>query len=400
MDALALLCTLHADGPLTLRALRSAGCHSLVDLGQCDTNELAQFLKLSVPSAERFQREAELLRSRLTPLQPEVGRESDDELVPSLSAEAEDEGEELQVEAEEPRVVRPLPPALAGSRANRSWFSATQIPLLAARARTNFASQPLPASPTTTDEPILEEPKPALPIEVRAETETQEESGAIDALELERARHEIEELATEHPEPVEEELEEAAAATIFVAPAPELVAIAPELTIVTESTERLVLAAADRAELPEPEPQTPEPSVQAGPTPLQIGQPDGLDGELLAALEAAGIRTAEDLVQASGLELSRDLGVPFTRLLELQLGAQHLFRRSNTLVPQRRPERRPLEPSLEPRPEPATTGSLKRRHTDAPRVQTHAQSGERRAQSRLSDAFDSPSNGSVGGPFA
>ncbi|MEO2236906.1 MAG: hypothetical protein ABGW95_01485, partial [Candidatus Poseidoniia archaeon] len=40
MDALALLCTLHADGPATLKRLRRAGCTSLERLDAFEPEEL------------------------------------------------------------------------------------------------------------------------------------------------------------------------------------------------------------------------------------------------------------------------------------------------------------------------------------------------------------------------
>ena len=41
MDAMALLCTLHADGPTTLRRLREAGCDSIERVLRLDPDRLA-----------------------------------------------------------------------------------------------------------------------------------------------------------------------------------------------------------------------------------------------------------------------------------------------------------------------------------------------------------------------
>ena len=65
MDALALLCNLHADGPKTLQRLRSAGCDSIDVLVELDPADLADPLDQSVKGAERLQREARLLAERL-----------------------------------------------------------------------------------------------------------------------------------------------------------------------------------------------------------------------------------------------------------------------------------------------------------------------------------------------
>lgn len=65
MDALALLCTLHADGPATLRLLRQAGCVSLERLEELDAERLAELLGLTPATSRRFLRESRNLRARL-----------------------------------------------------------------------------------------------------------------------------------------------------------------------------------------------------------------------------------------------------------------------------------------------------------------------------------------------
>jgi hypothetical protein len=64
MDALALLCTLHADGPTTWRRLREIGCHSLPELARFEPDELAEILGGSAAGARRFLREARHLGER------------------------------------------------------------------------------------------------------------------------------------------------------------------------------------------------------------------------------------------------------------------------------------------------------------------------------------------------
>ena len=65
MNALALLCNLHADGPLTLQRLRRAGCESLAALIETDPADLAESLGADHEFAARFQREAALLAERV-----------------------------------------------------------------------------------------------------------------------------------------------------------------------------------------------------------------------------------------------------------------------------------------------------------------------------------------------
>ena len=65
MDALALLCNLHADGPTTLHHLRGGGCDSITDVANCDTGDLERVLGWNAKTARRFQREARILAGRL-----------------------------------------------------------------------------------------------------------------------------------------------------------------------------------------------------------------------------------------------------------------------------------------------------------------------------------------------
>ncbi|MBL8859041.1 MAG: hypothetical protein JNL28_11080 [Planctomycetes bacterium] len=66
MDALALLCTLHADGPATLVRLRAAGSTTIEHVMEMDSETLGVLLRSSHVAAGRFQREARALGERLT----------------------------------------------------------------------------------------------------------------------------------------------------------------------------------------------------------------------------------------------------------------------------------------------------------------------------------------------
>ena len=65
MDALALLCNLHGDGPVTLAALRDVGCEDLIGLEALGTSLLAELLGRDEAAASRFRREARVLRERI-----------------------------------------------------------------------------------------------------------------------------------------------------------------------------------------------------------------------------------------------------------------------------------------------------------------------------------------------
>jgi len=68
MEALALLCTLHADGPATLRRLRRAGCGSLEQLEAYEPEHLASLLEVAPAVARRLGKEARVLAGRLDPV--------------------------------------------------------------------------------------------------------------------------------------------------------------------------------------------------------------------------------------------------------------------------------------------------------------------------------------------
>ena len=65
MDALALLCTLHADGPATLKRLRARGYSDLVTLIQRSASDLSVDLDVEPAFARRLLREAKLLAVRV-----------------------------------------------------------------------------------------------------------------------------------------------------------------------------------------------------------------------------------------------------------------------------------------------------------------------------------------------
>jgi hypothetical protein len=71
MDGLALLCNLHADGPVTLKRLRLAHVASLGELERTPPERLAEWLHASVPQARAFLDEARRLGRRLCEASPE-----------------------------------------------------------------------------------------------------------------------------------------------------------------------------------------------------------------------------------------------------------------------------------------------------------------------------------------
>ncbi len=470
MDALALLCTLHADGPSTLHDLRAAGCQNLLDLTQCTSAELAQYLELSVASAERLQREAELLDARLDNLEPEESRvpskvdfglrgapeNSAEEIaaaqaLPAVEEPVEEEAEiepvledvevvevveeAVEAKAEErsivvPRIVRSLPPSMASPRSHRAWFSATRIPkqtLTPERDLPPMEELVLPAMAVAEAPPIkwqaariaIEELARAqgefddAMMHVGAREESEENSVEVEIPPMELVPHKN--LATE----LAVTSEEPAAETIRVEPVSVLGNADRSATRALAPHRDLLDAAAQRSKLPSPQiqpidervsvsgeeqpaavqPAAVQPAAgqprenHASETALRMGEPEGLDEELLKALHSAGILTAEALVEASGLELSRKIAVPFTRLLELQLGAQHLFRR-NTLVP-RSPAAKSSRTARAPY-VPTKSTTRMRRHTDSSSLASTPKS----QGIEMPESIAPHTKDNVGGPFA
>ena len=97
MKNLALLCTLHADGPKTADLLRRDGCEGLAALLEYEPRDLARLLEWSDTRAERFLREASELSERLG----RAGFVSQDPYDPPEVLEGGDETDELDWDEEE-----------------------------------------------------------------------------------------------------------------------------------------------------------------------------------------------------------------------------------------------------------------------------------------------------------
>lgn len=153
MDAMALLCTLHADGPATLKRLRQSGCTTLDGLATLDADRVAVILACTPASARRLQREAESLRMRLS------GEGLERELPPPT---------------EIPRSSRPYTSS-PGASARAAQALETHAPLqklsVAPRTRTHAAehmsaadksfSADLDAPPSALPRPASRDPHPA-----------------------------------------------------------------------------------------------------------------------------------------------------------------------------------------------------------------------------------------------
>lgn len=140
MDALALLCTLHADGPTTLARLRQAECNSLEHVIAHPTERVARWMRVSVVSAERFQREARGLYERLGPdLQSRV-----DEIEERDVHEEREGDRDAGFDRERARAIS-LAHASSHASANSDSKSTPRVPL-----------PPLGPSGTSERDPILQ----------------------------------------------------------------------------------------------------------------------------------------------------------------------------------------------------------------------------------------------------
>jgi len=83
MDAMALLCTLHADGPTTLRRLRASGIQNLAELMLQEADAVSRTLNIPAAAARRFVREAALLSDRVD--EAPLERSSSPDVVPAGS---------------------------------------------------------------------------------------------------------------------------------------------------------------------------------------------------------------------------------------------------------------------------------------------------------------------------
>jgi len=259
MDAMSLLCTLHADGPVTLKRLRSAGCSTLEALEGFDPGKLGEILCAPPAAARRFVREARSLRERL------------------------DAG---LLEREEPVASAALP----------------------GKSEAGVAADDEPADHLAESQ----DPStgPADPAGGFGADETAGERLSHEVLEAWRLRDEQEppddHAALPHPE-----IEEGVPPRTWRA--------RPEfefgLAVVAASRGLYEECGAGGNET--------VPAAEAGTNAgMGAGAIDGLDAETARRLAAAGIATREQLVRADALELSARTGIGYTRLWRLRMLAR------------------------------------------------------------------------------
>ncbi len=254
MDAMALLCMLHADGPSTLKSLRQAGCSSLESIEGMEEDRLSKLLGGPPAAARRFAREARHLRERLGAEHPGAG-----------------------ILDREESVVETLPLPITGLADPSTLDPRPKLEPVAG----DFVDVEEAMSADAGEDPISDETSDEDPIDQALETwRTLDHEDAPEPVESSsRARPEYE---------FGSELASAIRELAGSASAPEARA-----------------AAAPRA------------ATSIDGTRLVPGGLDGLDAELCLELAAAGLETVEALADSDPLPLSETLGVAYGKLWRL-----------------------------------------------------------------------------------
>ncbi len=263
MDALALLCNLHANGAETLRSLRARGCDSLAELCSWTLTELGSALGTAEPrQAERLIDHAKELELRLT-------------------------GRELVAEG---RSMPPLEPEAS-----------------AAAALPAFVPEPAAALPSEPERP--RRPSVTLvpyPPERPSDESSWDRSGAapgdapIDRLESD---------ASDPGRPAGAKPVGRESAVGAVLQSWEALGDEPALASAVGAEAELAAPAGEAA-----------PAAEPVPDPIEAVA--GIEAALLAKLRGAGVVTVTALAEHDAVKLGRAIGLPFARVRRLQFLAQ------------------------------------------------------------------------------
>ncbi len=165
MDALALLCNLHADGPLSLRRLRESGIRTLADLRGAAEETLVALLSFSAAQVRRISVEAELLEARLAnePIETVFEPVTSEAAPPPVASDrplraGEIEGLDAKLVErlvqEGVRTYRALVELVGLSLARRVGVSYTRLLDVAYRIRTKLLALPAPVTSRATERVI------------------------------------------------------------------------------------------------------------------------------------------------------------------------------------------------------------------------------------------------------
>jgi len=300
MDALALLCNLHADGPVTLQRLRRSGLESLTALLELDAEELADRIGWEDRPAERFLREAWCLSERL---EEGLLDEEDDEgtewvelegiALPAPRRADEPSSEDDDADADEDEETSDEP----GDAADPDLVTAYDEDAFDEEDDEGLEDE---SEADDDDEARDEEPRFA-PMErvrerVRGEAEAEAMDHAAAEAELDRVLGAWRDLDLREPP----------------APPPERVP-AGQRSLLQPFAPGVARA-----------PGVPGGSPASG---LPLDRIAGLGAPLRASLEASGLATVEDVLRYDEMELARRLGLGYTRVARLSFLARRALAR-------------------------------------------------------------------------
>jgi chromosome partitioning protein len=378
MNAMALLCNLHAAGPVTLRRLRCAGLHSIAQLEDVSEEKLAEIMNGPVSLARRFVREARQLAGRLNA--EEGVRDSDEFRVAATAhmllphadegtlAHPSEGGEESSCEAREedraasddlarsqPAVEATMAHGPVRPEALQHPSEQEGVPAWASEVVSEAETNPPPAWP---EERAAGRPQFELPAELQHPSECEEHAGAAPEAcepapdlwpEWPRMVSERRESATlaESEQPAASSCAEEDPLELGVWPVGGIVhpwglwrdedeAVVKDEPVVEEMApdESLVEGIA-RPELEHPEPLPAAPGPAADPvepaapenhaTPLCARLLEGLTDSICASLRDQGVSTLGHLASSAGLELAHRTGLSLPLLLGLGRRARRLL---------------------------------------------------------------------------
>jgi hypothetical protein len=286
MDAMALLCNMHADGPATIKLLRRAGYTTLADIARAKHERLADLLGVSPPYARRFVREARLLAERTGEIALDREESSDRDSTPSSASGAAASDLEAIAPAVE-SASQCSPDSFARAPVQRDELDATlsrDRAVLARRISATPFVAPIRSMQSEERERSFERRDPSFRERDRS---FRERDRSIDERDRSSGSG--------------RDIERNGAAAADTARVSERVRTAP-----ASSAARVLPAAG---------------------TPLRAGSIEGLDAAWCDRLVAQGILTLETLVDAPGLKLAKRLGTPLTELMNLQMLAQRAIER-------------------------------------------------------------------------
>lgn len=313
MDAMALLCTLHADGPATLKRLRQSGCTTLEALATLDAERVAAILASTPASARRLQREAESLRARLSGDGLERESAPDAEIPRSSRPYAGSPGASARAAHALEAHTRATPASASQAPSNANTPASEPRTAPAARA----FSADLDSTPSALPRPAAREPMARREHSAANSGESVPISGAgLEArdqrlvqrvLETWRAR----DVAGDgEARDVSTATSDARSATGFSTHTPPSAGVhgSTPSSFDIDVTERAAKGRDAHAPLAR--------ELESG-TPLRIGLVDSLDADLVAQLCAAGVFSLEELGASDAVALAGRVPVSFSRLARL-----------------------------------------------------------------------------------